>query len=55
MPPVNDPRPDQHPNREGGPYQDTGTSVPKPAPGGLGTGTKGDPAEAPGAGTAPKK
>lgn len=43
----NDPRPDQHPDREGGGYQDTGTSMSKPAEGGVGTGTKTDPAKSP--------
>lgn len=40
-----DPRPDQRPNRPGGPYPDTGESPTKPAPGGAGTGTKNDPAK----------
>jgi hypothetical protein len=50
-----DPRPDQHPDREGGPYQDTGKSEPKPAEGGVGTDTKHDPAKAPDAGAGDKK
>lgn len=42
-----DPRPDQQGAREesgGTQHQDTGTSTSRPAPGGAGTGTKGDPA-----------
>lgn len=47
-----DPRPDQHPNREGGKFPDPpSNSDPKKAPGGLGTDTKNDPANAPDAGT----
>lgn len=37
MKPGEDPRPDQHKDREGGGYQDTGTSDPSAAPGGVGT------------------
>ena len=40
-----DPRPDQHKDRPGGGFPDPGTSNPKPAPGGVGTGTPGDPAK----------
>ena len=48
---TDDPRPDkQGPREESGgvQHQDTGTSPTRPAPGGAGTGTKGDPATAPG-------
>lgn len=41
-----DPRPDQHPDRPGGAYPDPPpNSDPKPAPGGVGTDTKDDPAK----------
>ena len=55
---ADDPRPDKQGDRteEGGAkHQDTGTSTPRPAPGGVGTGTHGDPAERPGAGTGDNK
>lgn len=42
-----DPRTDQHPQREGGPSPEVGKSNPKPAEGGAGTGTRHDPASAP--------
>lgn len=45
-----DPRPDQHPNREGGKFPDPpANSNPKPGPGGLGTDTHNDPANEPAA------
>lgn len=40
-----DPRPDQ--SNDGPKYPDTGKSEPHKAPGGVGTGTKNDPAEKP--------
>lgn len=52
-----DPRPDKQ-ERAGGadkPYPDTGSSPTHPAPGGVGTGTQGDPSEAHGAGTGDTK
>ena len=51
---ADDPRTDRHPETGAGPKAyPTPKGTPEPAPGGAGTGTKGDPAKAPAA--QPKK